>query len=199
MVPSDSPISLDTTSLDILFPGIDQIYGSNLPVQLDCSADENIPYLGINSEGLVGHISGFCNVEVYTNQSWVLVLVMNTKVSFSGDISIQDYTVYPNITNAEFGNITITNSEIADINTIELEDLLNLILELSIPSINQAWLLNGIPIPSIPGTYLGSAEITLHDGYFKIGATPIFSPEFAEVILAPNQNMKSKKVRIHRH
>jgi hypothetical protein len=196
LLPPSSPIQLDTTSLSILFPGMDTIYGQDKPVQLVCASDSNAPSVNVNSTGIYGEVSGDCIVQVNATGSWVNALSGSASVLFSGDVEIQNYTLFANITNIVVPSISITNSTIPNINVAQLTSLFNTILELSIPTMNQEWLDSGIPIPAIPDTNLNSISVTLFTGYFEMGATPTFNGKELASKFLHNKNERKAKVGV---
>lgn len=175
MIPSSSPISLNTSSLGDIFPGLLTAYGPNLACQLVCAADDNAPSVGLNTSGLYGSVTGGCILQVDDNGTWDDAFLLNSELSFLVDVSLKNYTLYGNISTLSMATITASNSTIGPVDTTGLNDMIQGLLELGIPIIDQAILSGGFPLPFIPDTNLASAEVTFNQGYMKIGADPIFS------------------------
>ena len=176
-VPSQSPIKLDTDSLDILFPGLYDYYApGNHEAQLDCGFAAPQPAIAITNEALLGNLTGSCIIQVLSSNGWDNALTLTSTISFSAQASLDNFIIYLNIVDFTFGAVKISDSNIEGIDENDVTEAFNNIAMLFIPEIQETILSNGIPLPNIPFLDLTSTKVTLYPGYIKIGATPEFKP-----------------------
>ena len=171
MIPSSSPVQLDTTSLDSLFPGIQAAYGAGLPCNVMCSAGEAAPMISTLGGDVTGTATANCAVMV---ESTIQALGLAIDLAFNATISLNSWEVKGNINSAEVTSVTAyANSINSVIDTNGLTFMLNMGLGLGVPFLDQTILGPGIQLPHIQNLDLSNASVTVGQGYIYIEATPV--------------------------
>ena len=178
MIPSSSPVQLDTTSLDSLFPGIEAAYGQNIPCSVACEAGSQAPEITSTqtNPNLSGDISGTavanCAVLVQgESQALGLTILLN----FNATVSLNDWEVLGSVNSAQVVNITAYENTLNQaIDTSGLAFMVNMGLGLAVPYLDQTVLGPGIQLPHIQNLNLNEASVTVGNGYIYVEATPVY-------------------------
>jgi hypothetical protein len=183
MIPSDSAYQLNTSSLNSLFNGMEDLYGYDTPCQLKLSAKDNPPSIRIKPNAILGTVAGQCEILVETKEGVKTALLYGVVIEFEGKCRIESYTVYPEATRLRFVKFKILEKQVADVDDDDiLIDIFNTILGLAVSALNKNFLSKGFPLPSIPFTTLEEATVVMNDGYLKIGATAKLDPEIGSLL-----------------
>lgn len=172
MLPSSSPVQLDTTSLDSLFPGIQAAYGAGLPCNVECVAGAVAPMISTLSGDVTGTATANCAVMV---EGTIQALGLAIDLAFNATISLNSWEVKGNVNSAEVTSVTAyANSINAAIDTSGLTFMLNMGLGLAVPYLDQTILGPGIQLPHIQNLDLSNSSVTVGQGYIYIEATPVY-------------------------
>ena len=172
MVPSSSPVQLDTTSLDSLFPGIEAAYGAGLPCNVACSAGSSAPVISTLTGDITGTAVANCAILV---QGTTQALALAIDLAFNATISLNSWEVKGNVNSASVTNVTAyANAMNSAVDTNGLTFMLNLGLGLAVPYLDQTILGPGIQLPHIQNLDLSDGSVTVGQGYIFIEATPTY-------------------------
>jgi len=171
VVPSSSPIKLDTTSLNDIIPGLVSKYGSSKPCNLLCYASGQ-PSIKSTSGKIQGDIEMACEVQV---EGVYKVATFGNSIDFSASAVLNKWVVNAKLNKVEVNAIKITENNIgSNINVDSLKASLNFILKIAVPTIDQKVFSKGIPLPKIDQVNLDNGEVTIRNGYLFVEATPIW-------------------------
>jgi len=172
VIPSSSPIKLDTTSLNDIIPGLVSKYGSSKPCNLLCYASGQ-PSIKSTSGKIQGDVEMACEVQV---EGVYKVATFGNSIDFSASAVLNKWVVNAKLNKVEVNAIKITENNIgSNIDVDSLKTSLNFILKIAVPTIDQKVFSKGIPLPKINQVNLDNGEVTIQDGYLFIEATPIWN------------------------
>lgn len=179
MIPSSSPVKLDTTSLNAILPGISDKYGKDKKCDIKCTAKDN-PIMSIEGPSSYkpnGQISGATDSEcVISVRDQGDAVVLLTKVAYSISVYLEDWKIKGSVESAEITELEIEENNIGkEIKTNEVKETLNFFIGLVLPYSNMTILGPGIPLPKSEGVDLTDSEAKLGKGYIFIQANPKFS------------------------
>jgi hypothetical protein len=140
-VPSSSPIQLNTDFFNNFIPGIVSKYGSNKPVDLICTGQNNpvvtlnAPASGKTSGDLDGKLITSCAVDV-RSEGVAVDLVID--LSLDAGIYEADWEIKGTVNTVSINSITAKNVTVTGpVDTSGLESTLNFVITLFLPTINQ--------------------------------------------------------------
>jgi hypothetical protein len=179
MIPSSSPVQLDTTSLNTILPGLTDKYGKDKKCDITCTASD-YPIMTIEAPSLYrknGQISGSTDSEcVITVRGQGDAVALDVKVAYGISVYLEDWKIKGSLEHAEITELEIKENNIGKkIDTEDLKDTLNFFLGLILPYSNLTILGPGIPLPKSEGVDLTDSEAKLGKGYIYIQANPKFS------------------------
>ena len=175
-IPKTSPVQLNTSTLESLFPGIKELYGPNEPCDLFINVIQPL-------EGIILKEGGFnliFNVEVQ------LIIEKNKEipVDFSGKMNIdadikllENGVIQAQINDALLSNMKIISSKIDNLDLESIEIAFNFIVDLMIPSINKEYLSTLVVVlPDLDNDKLDDSELFVNESNIELGVNPLFLP-----------------------
>lgn len=169
-LPANSPIQMDTTSLNFVFPGLSKKYGSNQPCYLFCWADNSsYPKASFYEGGAGVTITSLCSLfaQSASTKQWSLAITFKTNFAVQGGIVVNTTSnkLFFNITNLAVSSTSIVTSNIGYQSGSLLQLELNIVLTGFKSVFNAMLSKDGIPIPQIPHSELSNATLAFHNGY----------------------------------
>jgi hypothetical protein len=181
-IPPGMPYSLNTTSLNSLFNGLEDEFGSEKAVILRIMACNNPPSVKIKAKSIEAVINGECVFDVETEYGWETALVISSSLKLEGGAKLTNDNLAMEISSIKFTAFKVEKSRLKDIEDEEfLISVINTILALARPVLNQKVFATGFPLPNIPYTNLNGATTEMHEGYLKIGFTAKLSQDLAKL------------------
>ena len=91
-------------------------------------------------------------------------------------------------------DLDYANSTIGDIPVDDLLSFFNVLIDISLPEINDMILSEGLVLPTIEGISFGNAELGFDPDYLEVGVTPIYNwVHLREVMKRPRPGKPAKK------
>jgi len=178
-VPKELPVQFNTTSLDLLLPGLEKLYGPNKRANLICLSDKNhtSPSVELTSENVKGLISMDCALEVNTEgETFDKATNFATSFNFSANISLSENgTISAALNDAKFFDSKMIESKIPDIKIENFEFLTNFALQLVIPVLNTQISEATIRIPTIEGISFTDSTATILPNFVELNVSPKFN------------------------
>jgi len=128
-VPSSIPINLTTTGLNIFFPGLEDHYGKDLPIDIEYrvenignfSSSENDQTLQIQ---LDAHMKFWVNVNATYNETAVDFVLQGLTTKFTA-LVVDQTKIQFSVSTFEIGAIKVLSTTFGDLNLDKLTELLN--------------------------------------------------------------------------
>lgn len=192
-IPADSPVQLNTTSLDLIINGISEVYGKDRLVEVECNTEYEPPKIILNEDEAVGEVIGKCTIlaQIENTTNYDVALQFNTTITAGANAELsEDGNITGKINKIHLKNSQIIFSKIPKANVQNLENLINFSSNLIIPFINNKYLKYlTIPIPSYDGIYFNDSKMKIHKNFFELNLTPILKlTKFEE-----KEKIKNKK------
>jgi hypothetical protein len=178
IMPNSSPIQLNTTSLDLVFPGLVEKYGDNLPVDVIFNLSNYT--LIYNYAGLYGNPPYFkldapVHISLSVRGQPVYPVVFDSEVRIDASWGLEKWKFFGNINSFYLSKLdTLSYLLPNSINSETIRTIFNTIIKGIIPEINAKHLIPGIQLPEIPYLNLTDANIIIQNGYLYIDANPVF-------------------------
>mmetsp|Transcript_12024 Transcript_12024/g.17585 ORF Transcript_12024/g.17585 Transcript_12024/m.17585 type:complete len:482 (+) Transcript_12024:337-1782(+) len=175
MIPSSSPVHLDTTSLDNVIPGMSAKYGKDKPCNLYCNANAqpNIQCFGSVGQGkglIQGTIDLNCAVQV---EGVNTVAIFQNSIQFNTTAIVKDWVLNYDLDDLEVESIKVVENALnTNIDVKDLKLTLNFIIEAALPTIDKKLLQQGIPLPNSKHATYNDGTVSVMDGYLFIEADP---------------------------
>lgn len=190
-IPSSFFIQLDTTSLNMFFPGMEKYYGPGLPVDIEYKLEdlENFQTRGADTsmsfDGDLG-VKFWVNFPNNTKDMAVDISLEQLLVNFTGLI-VNGNQVDLIVREVSLNKIEITSSTFGNVNLNLLTTLLNKGIEAGIPFFNAILQKKPITFPTdFAGLFeLDDIKLKYFDGYLEAGVTPKFMPPSEEFWWTP--------------
>jgi hypothetical protein len=179
-VPKDSPIGLNTTSLEILVPGISDVYGKDQLVDVS-SKIVTLPQVLFGSGQVNGTVTVEVSLLVRKDQGSEEALRIQTTASLSGDVHVQQegqiraFIHYLQLSNSTLIETTVPGAEIKNI-----EIVFNFAAKIALPIINNKYLNSiSINLPSVEGITFNDSTVQIKNNYVEMNV----NPQFDQVIM----------------
>lgn len=195
IIPEEAMIKLNSTNMNLLFPGFEDVAGVNKEVSVDCSVDpkEQIPNAYVTTGKIrIDKLKVICKMYAdaspdnkTTNESENSRNLNNRKFIFSftviNDVSakadIGDNTELKlQIEEVKAYDFHVIESLIENISTSTIEQLVNVGSTIGLPIVNAKVLDKGIkiPLPTIQDIDFSKSQVHLREGYIEISCSPVF-------------------------
>jgi len=176
-VPKDSPIQLNTTSLNVFLPGLTRVYGRDKLVEFFCSTTKNStsPSVSFKHENVEGFFAVTCGLNVQLNDTiYEEAFKFNTEFDFSSQLYLcEKGELHGRIKRAFFNNSTLLTSKIPEMSMDTLEGFFNFAMGIGIPIINEKFLKNYfIPLPVIEGVEFSDSKMQIRENYIEFFLNP---------------------------
>ena len=175
MIPSNAPIHLDTTTLGIIIPALPEKYGYGKPCDLRIQAANDWPRVSLTNDGTSksGDAAGkfFASVDLIVENNGTAVSA-DGEISFDVGMFLEDWTLRGDINSASVKTLNVTNSNLGPLDASNLVNLIDLVLNVTIPAVNQQYLTNGIPLPKVPHVSFADSAVYVKEGYVLAETTP---------------------------
>lgn len=164
-------LSLNTSTLSLIFPNITEIYGENQPIDISC-VSTNSPTSRIKNQkfGIEISLSGRVDVRNATQNP---AIQFKTKLNITFNIKIQNATVYVQLKDISITELSSDGTSVLDIDGKKFKSWLNFIFLTGIESINE-YIKEGYRISPIQGFTFEEADVQLGEGYFRVEMDPKF-------------------------
>lgn len=173
-IPSESPIKLDTSSLDIMFKGLKEKYGEKRPCDLNCELILPTPEVNL-TEGIIHTDANImCQVIVNLDESRESFVKFKSLVHSDAKVSIQEEgKIVSRIESLKVKDTELVETTLEDVDLQSMQYFFNTVIAFAIPVINQGVLSDlKIQIPEIEGIKFTDSELSVRDGYIELGVTP---------------------------
>ena len=182
-LPKNSLIKMNTYSLNYLIPGLASTYGPmNHPCSLNCQAVNypNIFVVGPNNQSsgvIVLNYQASCNLNV--TGFYEPAFTFELYAEMGSTVSIDQWVLNGELQILKIQNITVLQNNVNStipFNVNGLINFLNLIANITFPTISQEIFGNGVPLPD-DYTYVSliNSSVSIEQGYFYILSSPVFS------------------------
>uniref|UniRef100_A0A7S3FUF0 Lipid-binding serum glycoprotein C-terminal domain-containing protein n=1 Tax=Strombidium rassoulzadegani TaxID=1082188 RepID=A0A7S3FUF0_9SPIT len=181
-VPSSFPIKLDTSSLDMFFPGLESHYGKNLPVDIEYKLSKLSDFQvkeADQSLGLSSDIDTTFWVETSNTTREAAVVITLSKLDAKVSLTVEDDTqLKVKAQQLKLKEILVKSTTFGDLNMTKVTKLVDTIFDDGLIVLN-AWL--ETQVISVPTSLFGLftlSDLTLvyHNDYIEAGLTPTFTP-----------------------
>lgn len=178
-VPATSSKQLDTTELNIAFPGISDYYGAGVPCDLKTSVT-SIYDLNVEADNELMGGYGTAQLEVWVNKadgtSEMAIQIEATKTNFEFNAAVADMDVSIQVDRINSAKIVVDSCTYADPSAYVIKLKVNNLARVALAYFNPWLLENPIVIPSNIGGIFELSDLFLgyYDDYVYVGATPTF-------------------------
>jgi hypothetical protein len=178
-LPSDSPIHLDSTSLESLIPGTVNRYGKGKLLDINAKVSKR-PDILIKDGKINGTLQAEVSIMVrLDNTTKEEALRFITDIAASGDAHVKkDGQIIAQVHYIKFSNSSIIQTKLEEANIKNIEFIFNFATQLGIPILNNKYLSNiNVAIPSIEGITFEDSTVKIPNDYVEININPNFNPE----------------------
>jgi len=174
MVPSSSPIKLNTAALKSVLPPLAAAYPDR-PVYLEINAIAP-PSVQFDTKGVNARQELNIAISVDTNVTKVVAVTLKGYYAFPVQVALKDALLTGAIGQIT-GNWTVTSSTIGDLSTFEprISFGINFAASIGVTAVNGK-LSAGISIPTVSGLDFVDPQITFNDHFFSIDMDMKFNP-----------------------
>lgn len=179
LIPSASPVKLDTTSLNTILPGIKALYGPDRP----CS----IPFKVTDFENGINLKKGGFNVTVNSLLSIIVEGETDPAIVFSAvafiDASIQlqeNGNINSSINSIKLSSIKVVESKLQKVNVLIFQNGFNALVATALPTLNIALASKTVKIPSAKNVDLNKSQLQITQLDLEVAATPVFKNSSAQ-------------------
>jgi len=191
-IPSDSPVQLNTTSLDLIINGLSDVYGKDKLVEIECETSGNAPKVHLIANQAIVTMVGECNIFVQLDNScsYDKALTFNTTISAAANAMMTEGgNITSNINKIRMDNSEMVFSKVPQANIKNLENLINFSSNLIVPFINSKYLKYlTISLPSVDGIYFNDSKVQIENNFFEINLTP-------KITLGEKERLRREKNR----
>lgn len=178
-IPEESPIKLDTTSLETLVRGISDVYGKGKLVDIETRIIER-PSVVITENGLNSTVT--CEISLLVRMDDGTsdeALKLSTSVAASGDAHVEtDGQIFAQVHSVELSNTKIIESKVPDADVTNIEIVFNFTTKIVLPIVNENFLRKiAVKLPSIEGITIEDSSVDIHDNFIEMNVTPHFSQQ----------------------
>lgn len=174
IIPNEIPVKLNTTTLDIIFNGISDKYGIDVPVEINIVVADN-PNVKFAKDNVDLKSNFECKIFVLTNETvkeqayWFkFTMIGGAKFSLSENGSANVNANYLKIENSQMIETTVEDSNIQN-----LENWVNFASNVGLSYINKMYLNDlKFKIPVIKGVDLNNSTLVVKDNYMDLHVTP---------------------------
>lgn len=189
-IPIDSPVQLNTTSLDLIINGLSEVYGKEKLVNIDCETSGDSPKVNLLENEASGSVVGECSIFVQVDNStnYDKALTFNTTITACADaLMTEGGNITANINKIHLENSQMIYSKVPKANIKSLENLFNFSTNLIVPFINKKYLKYlTITLPDVDGIYFNDSKVQIQNNYFELNLTP-------KVTLTKNEKKEIKQ------
>lgn len=168
---TNGSIELNTDLFGIFIPEMREVYGKHQDITLQLNMTSP-PLVSISPAELGISTSTWTTIYVNTSKNeTVKAFDIELFTDFKLNIRVADNALKGNITGYKF-NLELHYKDIQNVTMDELNSLVNTLMKLAIPQINN-WLNEGIALPPIGGLFnLSKSEVTLLPQYVRVDFNP---------------------------
>jgi len=189
-IPYNSPIQLNTTSLDLIINGLSDVYGKEKLVEIECETSGDAPKINLFENEAIVSVVGECSILVQVENStfYDLALTFNTTITANANaLMAEGGNITANINKIRLDNSVMVYSKIPKANIKNLENIFNFSSNLIVPFINNKYLKYlTISLPSVDGIYFNDSKVQIQNNFFEINLTPI-------VTVSEKEKLKKEK------
>lgn len=188
LLPKDFPIKLNTTSLDIIFNGLSNVFGIDIPTEISLYA-LSAPNLNFTEENIDLKLSFGCDINVLVNETnKVLAYKLNSSFRANVNLTVEENgSVKANINNLYLQDSQMIETVVPETSINNIENLFNFAASVGAPIINKKYLNNiVIPLPTIYGIKISNSTVYVKDKYVDIHV----NPDYSDVLEEFNEGLK---------
>lgn len=176
MIPKDSPIQFNTTSLDLLIHGFLDVYGKDKLVKFDCLSYMDFPNVTISENEIIADLNAFCSIFVEIDNSTNFDKAIDFKTSVNAKASAiltEGGNITATIQTLNLDNTEFVYSKLPNVDAKRFEQMVNFSSRLIVPFLNQKYLEDlSVNIPSVDGIYFDDSKLDIRERYIEINLTP---------------------------
>lgn len=176
MLPSNSPLRLNTTYFSILIPPLEKAYPDRM-FKLNIYAAAT-PTVTFSASGAA--VNAIVNVDFVILPELDVAFTLQLKALGDGEVSLSGTNIVGKVA---FINATLSlnNTNIGDFSILALQEIMStLVQQLVLPQANKK-LAVGFPLPTIAGLTLEESEIGFGANYVLISTDFTYQPNFTDV------------------
>jgi hypothetical protein len=184
-VPDESPLQLNTTSLEPLIKGISKFYGQDKKIDLITNVTE-LPIMKMTDNCFntttEAEVSLLVRLE---NKTQDLALKFNTTLYGSADAHVQNEgQISAWIHNLEIIDTNLIETKLKDLDIKEVEKLINFSFKLLLPVLNKNYLKNlTVKLPTIEGISFNDSTAEIKNKYIEMNVNPKFDVDINSTVL----------------
>lgn len=174
-VPKDSPVQLNTSSLESVISGITDVYGKDKP----CKAESKIiekPKIWTENKNLNVTLEAEFFIFVQKDDGeYDRAIRFKSSISASGEFHVQSQGKFTaQIYYIRLKNSKMIESKVPDADIYEIELMANTATKIVIPMLNNGLLKNiSIKLPVIEGISFKDSTVEIKDKYTEMNVTPV--------------------------
>ncbi len=175
-IPLDSPVQLNTTSLDLIIFGISDVYGKDKLVNIECGTSGEPPKFKLLENEAIGSVVGECSIFVQVDNSTLYdkALTFNTTITANANANMTEGgNITAIINKIHLENTEMVFSKVPKVNIKVLETLINFSSNIIVPFINSKYLKYfTVSLPSYKGVFFNDSKVEIQNNYFELNLTP---------------------------
>ena len=176
-IPKDSPIQLNTSSLNSIIKGLEAKYGKNVPVNFCCFANKEVPHIDLADKKFAGFLYGHCSVVVRLQDGKMEnALEFNSTIDVEANaVLLEGGKVSAKVENADIKDSVLVATTLPEVNIKNIEDLFNFSILFALPTINDILLKQiQIKLPEIAGITFEDSTLDINNQYVEFNVSPKF-------------------------
>jgi hypothetical protein len=184
-VPANSPVQLNTTSLDVFINNLSKTYGKDKKIILDCDIMK-APSILVNDKVSIS-LSGECDLKVEVNETFYESAInFSFDTNLIGNVFLQPEGILSaTIETLDVSNSILLKSNVPGAEIQYFEQFLDFVTYLGAPIISKKLSnINILPfLPKIEGVSINDSSLDVSNYYINFGVNPKFSQEFLDKLL----------------
>jgi len=182
MVPTTSPIQLNTTYFNDLIPQLYSRYPGRL-MYLNVTVAA-MPTVNFNSSGALVTAVTHVDFLVIINNSTVYCFTLEITLHLTGNAHLNGTKIYGDVTYV-YADVTLYRTAIGNFSVSNLEDVVQLVVSVGLPIINQK-LAEGFVLPVVDGVELVNPLIKFGAHFLAVTTNVKYTPpQINNVFLPP--------------
>jgi hypothetical protein len=193
-LPQDSPVRLNTDSLEILLKGIVKKYGKEKPAQFNIKLVE-VPSLNFENDKVISYVVFECTVNIeVAPQNIEEVIKFRISVKLGATVILHENSnLMAKVDEVNMLNVKLIDSKLEESNLDWIDEIFNFAGKIGVNLLNDKYLSDTqLSIPSVEGVSFQDSTAKIFPGYIKIDLNPTFSSPVSLLQKKSRSHLKTK-------
>jgi hypothetical protein len=184
ILPENFPVKINTTTLNVIFNGISDKYGEDVPSEMLLKIIDT-PKLNLKENGINLNVPFKCIIFVLTeNTEKQLAIEFNGNLSLDLSIRItENGKTEVNLNSVDLSEVNVIQSNVEKADLGNVQELMNFVFRIGVPILNKKYL-NDIKLnlPKISGIDISDMNLLLKENFIDLHLKPNFEEVIKKII-----------------